>query len=1146
MAHWVAARKNRSKSATRQALIVSLAALTVSPALAQRVNLAPVLGGTGALSNGGRVSHVEVSIPTVAQQKPPADAERRSAVVRRVEITDGFPEFQNQMSALIAGVEGRRLTLAEAYQFTASVQQAYLDAGYPLVNAVLQPSAFAGGEIRIKIIDGFIESLDLSGVPTEIRGLVRARLSPIVGHGHLTKAELQRHIQLLGELPGVTGSTKSKLGDIPGGVVLEVSATQTPFAESTSVNNYLPEEDGTYLFSQAFSLNNALGFGENLHAEFASSDDFGHVFDGTAKSEAFSVGGFLPIGADGFTLGAGYAQSRTSPSPTPVQLDTGDFASESTFDEFQRLSLRAGYPLLLAGGQSLHGQIGFDFVDNVSTLGPFPYVNPGGQPDFNLFHDQYEDLRAGAEWHVAFPWAWGGNAITGAIYTHGLAGLPGSVADPLSRPGASPDFNKLYGEIRIQQPLPESLVFSALGRAQTSFGRSLMESEELQLAGPDALSGFGLGTIYADTGAVGRAELQRPFAVPLKGGAAVATPYIFGAAARGRFEDVYPGEDANVSATSFGGGLRAAAKFTGWPFYETLDLELARVNSNVPFTREGYSATFSYQMAYSGDPFGAPQLGQEGSADLRTSDFTSGFYAGVNSGYAFDASPRIASTGKVVSDALDENFTPSNGAEVSAANITGTAPASADTPLGGGQVGYNFIDDRWVLGGEADIQGAGQASISQSVRTSTATIIGEAQPVTTVFDDSKSLDWLGTLRGRAGVLATPGLLAYVTGGLAYGGVSANTRATQSWPANVNNTPYSLSSSSVGSGGFSDTLMGWTAGAGLEWMFAPGFSVKGEYLYYDLGEGHFPSGVLVTAPAGGIAEENVVASNSSARFNGHIVRIGLNYYFGARDEPPPIVVKGPSEESRPVWNGYYAGLNAGYDFGFGSSASNSAKIGSTDLDQNLGVDFAPYLAALIAGNSKAAPNGFIGGGQVGYNLALDRGLVGFEADMQETGAKGHGAYTNYFSSDPNNLFALTTHVDNATAVDWLGTLRGRLGLFLRSDLLAYTTGGLAYGETSSGTFIDQKWSGTFFPFQTSGSIGLNNRLMAGWTAGAGLEWMFSRDLSLKGEYLFYDLGVARYGASPSSLAFGLSDTALPSTAFRYNGQILRVGLNYHFN
>ena len=59
-------------------------------------------------------------------------------------------------------------------------------------------------------------------------------------------------------------------------------------------------------------------------------------------------------------------------------------------------------------------------------------------------------------------------------------------------------------------------------------------------------------------------------------------------------------------------------------------------------------------------------------------------------------------------------------------------------------------------------------------------------------------------------------------------------------------------------------------------------------------------------------------------------------------------------------------------------------------------------------------------------------------------------------------------------------------------------------------------------------------------------MFSPNLSLKGEYLFYDLGVARYGASPSSLAFIYSDTALPSTSFRYNGQILRLGLNYHFD
>lgn len=35
-------------------------------------------------------------------------------------------------------------------------------------------------------------------------------------------------------------------------------------------------------------------------------------------------------------------------------------------------------------------------------------------------------------------------------------------------------------------------------------------------------------------------------------------------------------------------------------------------------------------------------------------------------------------------------------------------------------------------------------------------------------------------------------------------------------------------------GMSGTRIGWTAGAGLEWMFCPGWSTSIEYLHYDLG------------------------------------------------------------------------------------------------------------------------------------------------------------------------------------------------------------------------------------------------------------------------------------------------------------------------
>jgi outer membrane immunogenic protein len=36
------------------------------------------------------------------------------------------------------------------------------------------------------------------------------------------------------------------------------------------------------------------------------------------------------------------------------------------------------------------------------------------------------------------------------------------------------------------------------------------------------------------------------------------------------------------------------------------------------------------------------------------------------------------------------------------------------------------------------------------------------------------------------------------------------------------------------GSFSETRAGWTLGGGLEWMFAPHWTHKAEYLYYDLG------------------------------------------------------------------------------------------------------------------------------------------------------------------------------------------------------------------------------------------------------------------------------------------------------------------------
>jgi opacity protein-like surface antigen len=132
---------------------------------------------------------------------------------------------------------------------------------------------------------------------------------------------------------------------------------------------------------------------------------------------------------------------------------------------------------------------------------------------------------------------------------------------------------------------------------------------------------------------------------------------------------------------------------------------------------------------------------------------------------------------------------------------------------------------------------------------------------------------LGTLRGRAGFLVMPTLLAYGTAGLAYG--EADISAAWFSP--------SLSPKLNGGGaayGYQDMRTGWTGGGGVEWMFLPKWSAKIEYLYYDLG-------TATTLPLQAVYGSKGLFSNASyqGRFNGDVIRAGVNYHFGWGALPP---------------------------------------------------------------------------------------------------------------------------------------------------------------------------------------------------------------------------------------------------------------------
>jgi outer membrane immunogenic protein len=234
-----------------------------------------------------------------------------------------------------------------------------------------------------------------------------------------------------------------------------------------------------------------------------------------------------------------------------------------------------------------------------------------------------------------------------------------------------------------------------------------------------------------------------------------------------------------------------------------------------------------------------------------------GFYVGGNAGYGW-GSNAVALSGDPFS------------LFVSGLNA-GTFPSSIGSKprgfVGGGQLGWNYQTGSYVFGLEGDIDFTDLKS-SGSVVTAAPVAPGVGIPRT--LSGSQKLDWLATFRARAGITATDRLLLYVTGGGAAGHGSVSASLTTNDFAGAPGSGCVAGTCETAS--FTDTRFGWAAGAGLEYAMWGNWSIKAEYLHYDLGS------ISVTAadarfPAG----TNILVGSVPLR--GDIVRGGVNVKFG---------------------------------------------------------------------------------------------------------------------------------------------------------------------------------------------------------------------------------------------------------------------------
>lgn len=226
-------------------------------------------------------------------------------------------------------------------------------------------------------------------------------------------------------------------------------------------------------------------------------------------------------------------------------------------------------------------------------------------------------------------------------------------------------------------------------------------------------------------------------------------------------------------------------------------------------------------------------------------------------------------------------------------------------------------------------------------------------------------------------------------------------------------------------------------------------------------------------------------------------IGSASIAGAADIP----VKAPTATAPQYippqynWTGFYFGVAGGG--GWGSSKHTS-----------------PLIPIAISGTFDV--DGGIVGGTAGFNWQNGPIVFGIEGDLSASWIEGSTRGVSPLFCPPGGAAA-----NCSTELEWLGTVRGRIGPAWGA-FLPYATGGVAFGSVHGST-------------DNGRNSGSDTRV--GWTAGGGLEMMLAPNWTGKVEYLYVDLGTedSLFIRQPGAFPFDVS----------FKAHILRAGLNFKF-
>ena len=435
-----------------------------------------------------------IEIREMNLQKAPEGAEKMKFKLKSLKLKGATVYHKEELQKVYEEKVGTTISLADVYTIATSLTNKYRNDGYILTQVVVPPQTIEGGDVELKVVEGFIEKIIVEGDEDESSlELIRNYANGIELNKALNIKDLERHLLIIGDLPGMDArSVLSPSKTTTGAADLRIILSRDAYEGYLGADNYGSRYLGPLEVTGSASSNSVFGNNEKITAQIVAAPDPGTDTEGMFELGYYALGYEQPVPFMGLGTKMELFASYTDTQPG---YDLKEFDVQGISQYF---SVKVKHPFIRSRSTNLIGHALIDYRE----------VSSRNNVQATL-KDHIRAVRAGANYQMMDKFFGLGISAFNVELSKGLtflnASRPGDAN--MTRTMGDPTFTKLTGDMQRLQRITSGVNLLVAAKGQWASG-PLLSSEEFGVGGASFGRGYDPSEIIGDEGIAGKVEVQ--------------------------------------------------------------------------------------------------------------------------------------------------------------------------------------------------------------------------------------------------------------------------------------------------------------------------------------------------------------------------------------------------------------------------------------------------------------------------------------------------------------------------------------------------------------------------------------------------------------------------------------------------------------